>query len=185
MSVVITIDDLRDYAGPSVIADDDARALQVVDATNEAIERATGRVWGGSVTVEEFADFASVIFLRNMDIISVISISRGTTELPATSYKWRSNGRVVLSLSESGFHPRYDELSIRYTYGNLDVPADLKQAALSAALDAYNYVDAEGQQKEVTSEQIGSLRYTYANGSSSSTGGGYAAAIRAYRMPNL
>lgn len=179
MSIVITKEELSTYAGQGVITDAN-RAEQVVDAINEYIQRATGRVWGEVQSGTETHDFASVIFLKNMDVVTVTAIERDGTALATTSYRWRDTGRVVLSSYEARFRTGYDEIEVTYTYGNPIVPEDLKQAALSLALDTYNYVD-EGQQREVTAEAIGSLRYSYASGSSSSVGKMHLATISSYR----
>jgi hypothetical protein len=184
MSEVITTDDLQDYLGSGVVIDA-ARAQQVVDAVNASIERMTGRVWGATRTATEVYDYQPVLFLKQMDVISVSSVSRNDTALQASSYKFRSTGRLILSSYEGRFRPHYDEISVTYTYGNIDVPEDLKLAALSLAADAYNYVDEDGSQGEVTEEQIGSLRYKYASGQDSSVGKSYFATIAGYRKARL
>lgn len=155
----------------------------IADAVNAFIERTTGRVWGETSSGSEKHDLASVIFLNNCDIIDVTGASVCGNDLEATDYTWSPTGRVSIGRREYGFRPRYNAVEIEYTYGITDVPADLKQAAIALANDFYGY--AESGQKEVTSEAVGSLRYTYATGKNSAVGGVYFGVIDSYRKPNL
>lgn len=180
MSSIITTAELEQYTGETL---DASRAEQVVEAVNAYIERATGRVWGEVVVTTETHDFASVIFLNNMDVVDVSELKLNDAVLEVPRYKWRDTGRVVLSTRESGFHYRYDEVEVTYTYGNLEVPADLKLAALSLASDFYTFA-ADGQ-TEVSAEGIGSLRYTYARGASTSTGATHFTTIDSFKKRSL
>lgn len=182
MTAILTVEDLKTFAGQGVIEDDD-RAEQVVAALNDYVERVTARSWGEVASGEEVHDFASVIFLKNMDVVSVDEVRVNDTLVSSSSYRWRSSGRMVLSAREAGFNPRYDEVTVSYTYGRLLVPADLKEAALSLALDAYTY-SSEGQ-SEVTEEQIGSLRYKYATGEAATQGARHVATIKSYKRARV
>lgn len=119
-----------------------------------------------------------------MDVLSVTLVKLNGATLDPSTYSFRSTGRLVLSLREAGFRPRYDEVEVTYTFGNLVIPEDLKQAALSLALDAYNYVN-DGDQGEVRSEEIGSMKLTYASTAFSAVGKRHEGVIQSYRKVNL
>lgn len=167
MSSIISIDDLNDYMIKSLTP---IVAQQVVDAVNAYIESKTNRSWGETAEAVERHDWKLVIYLRHQDVVDVSSIHMGypgrlQSTLDANSYFVNQRGRLTFfSYGYGGGglvgNPRYhDWLEITYTYGVLNVPDDLKLAALGVASGFYNW--ATNGQKDVVSSQVGSYRVEF------------------------
>lgn len=188
MSEVITKAELQAYQGAGTAALDSDLADLVVSGINDFITSETGRSWGEDVTAtDEQHDMANVVFLRHQDVKSIVSVTRGNftfTTVPASSYYFNSNGRLTLNYARNrSFAPQRDWIRVTYTYGVTIVPADLKLAALSLAMD--NYLLSLNGQQQVRGEQIGSLKYIYDTGLESSTGKLHLAVIERYRTRNV
>lgn len=186
MSKIITASDLNSYTGKTL---DAGRAQVIVDAVNAYIENRTGRCWGEVKTVtDEVHDIRSTTYLRKMDVTGVTTVKygRGTGQVtaPADNYVWNASGRVnaYLPIAYTASSPRayIDGLTVTYTYGVMEVPDDLKLAALSLAADSYNH--AASEQKDVKSTSVGSYSVTYATGEATSSGARYMSVIDSYRM---
>lgn len=150
------------------------------NAVNQYIESVTGRSWGVVETVsEEVHDYESVIFLSHMDVTELTEVKVLDQVIPATDYVWSKDGRLVLSTRPSGFRPSYGSVKVTYKHGRASAPADLVLAGIALANRFYNYVDEGGA--ELTSEGVGSMRYTYATGKDSATGKTFFDVIEKYR----
>lgn len=165
MSVIFTAADLNTYSGKTLNA---GIAGSVTASVNQYIESQTHRCWGETKTVTERYDWGRGLWLRHMDVSAITSIKFGwptmqQTTLPANSYFFNSRGRVTLFwqmirfAAPSSFHNDYIE--VVYSYGNMTVPADLKEAAMGVALSMYNWALAGG--KEVVATSVGSFRQEY------------------------
>lgn len=184
---VITKAELETYMSGETL--NSGQADLVVAAVDAYVENTTGRSFGGTKTVtDEVHDSGSVIFLRHMDVIEVLSVKHGrgsgsATTLNPESYFVNSYGRLVLGESRVGFNAYRDYVKVSYKYGVTQVPADLKLAALSVAADFYNF--AAGGNVSVTEVGIGSYREKVASGQADSTGAQHFGIINRYRMRNL
>lgn len=172
MSQIITIDDLSSYMNKSLTS---AVAQQVVDAVNAYIENRTHRCWGEVKTATERVNWSSSLYLKHQDVVDITTAKTGfpgqtQDTIDADDYYVNSIGR--LSFFTSGLpNPSRgyrDWLEIVYTYGVLDVPEDLRLAALGLASGFYNW--AGNGQKDIVESQVGSYRVKYAGGNSTDGG---------------
>lgn len=159
-------------------------AAMYCDAVNEYIAEVTGRNWGEPQTVtDEVHDYASIIFLKHMDVTEVTQVEVRGRVLADTDYVWSKNGRLVLSTRAAGFHPSYGSVKVTYKHGHGSVPKDLVLAGVALANQFYNYVHEGGA--DITAEGVGSMRYSYATGKDSATGKTFFDIIDKYRMRNV
>ena len=174
MSQVITIDDFQTSMGSTAI--DPGIAQQVVDGVNGWIEDYTNRCFGETKQITETYDYAKTLYLRHMDVVSVDQIDVGYPgqshqTLDATGYFSNRLGRVTMLWASRGFSgpsmAYNDWMSVTYTYGVLNVPDDLKMAALNIAGNFYNFVT--NGQHDVSAFSVGSYHVEYA--SKRTTGG--------------
>lgn len=168
MTQIITTSDFTTYAIGKTL--DAGLAAQIVAATNAYIEGETKRCWGETKTVTgEIHNFGEALWLWNMDVQSIVSIKLGWPSLPQTTmptsgYFFNPNGRVTLFWglmfaggSVSSLRHLYnDYISVSYTYGQMTIPADLKDAALGVALNLYNWAANGGH--EIVATSVGSYR---------------------------
>jgi hypothetical protein len=181
MSQIITIDDLTGYMNKTLTS---TVAQQVVDAVNAYVERVTHRCWGETKIATERVDWNSSLYLRHQDVVGITTINTGypgqTPDLmDEADYYVNPLGRVSFFTSTGGLAPatrgsrsRNDWLEITYEYGQLEVPEDLRLAALGLAAGFYNW--ASNGQREISSTQVGSYRVQFAG--SGQPGGGDATA---------
>lgn len=175
MSKIITTTELAEYLGLTL---DEPRTALIVNAVNQYVESLTNRCFGETKTVTEEYDFGKTLWLRHQDVTAITSIQAGFTgqtlqTIDATGYRFNKQGRVTMFWTGgagSGSSYYNDYLHVQYTYGQVDVPDDLKEAALGVAAGYYNWAKAGG--KEIVSSSVGSYRIETAGairGSSSTT----------------
>src|SRR6478752_6950230 len=134
MSQIITIDDLNNYMNKSLTS---TVAQQVVDAVNAYIENRTHRCWGEIKTATERVNWNSSLYLKHMDVVDITTAKTGypgqtQDTVDADDYYVNPTGRLSfftggLPNPSRGYR---DWLEIAYTYGVMEVPDDLKLAAL-------------------------------------------------------
>jgi len=174
MSNIINSTDLTAYLTASGVTSPNATIVgQVTGAVNKYIETRTHRFWGDTTQVSERYDWAPLIYLRHQDVQAIDSIVLGypvqgasTSTLTADSYFCDSFGRVTMYLqTPMQFNPsavNNDLVLITYTYGVLEVPEDLFNAALGVAGGFYNW--SMNGQKDVVATSVGSYRLQFAGG---------------------
>lgn len=166
---IVTLSELKTYLGISG-TDNDAQLNLIIAMLPAYVKLMTGRWYGSLQTVTETYDFAPTIFLANPDVSEITYIKRGyapdhdyddsedLTTIESSDYRWNDLGRV--SLSSQFFNNKtkddYDDVVVKYKYGNTTVPDDIKLAAMMFAGDAFNAIDGE-----VTEEQLDSYRRKY------------------------
>lgn len=171
MSSIITVTDLQNYTGKTLVS---STATQVVNAVNQWVETYTGRCFGETKTVTETYDIDNTVWLRHQDVTSVASVQMnypGSTisTLDSASYRYSSLGRITFYVALSVPRTLWarDSLVVTYSYGLSPVPADLVTACLGIAAGLYNY--AVNGQQNVVAASVGSYRVEYA-GAVRSTG---------------
>ena len=96
MSKIITKEELIAHIGET--PDNDAKAQSVVDAVNAWIEAYTGRIFGETKQLDEISDYAPVIFLNRVDIVSVDKVILHGNKLNSDDYKFsKDTGRLLLN----------------------------------------------------------------------------------------
>jgi hypothetical protein len=172
MSQIITTSDLNTYARKTL---DPGLSAEVVNAVNDYIEGETHRCWGETkIITDEVHNFGENLWLYQMDIQSIQSITMGwpgfmTAVLPTTAFFFNPIGRVTLlwslyfgGSSVMSLSKLYnDYIAVAYTYGQLTVPNDLKDAALGTAMNLYNWAYNGGH--EIVATSAGSYRVEMAS----------------------
>lgn len=167
MSSIISIDDLNDYMSKSLTP---TVAQQAVDAVNAWVEKYTNRCWGETRSITERYDWKLVTYLRHQDVVSIDGIKLGypgqtQSTFDPKGYYVNPLGRLTFFAYGYGGGPlvgngRYhDWMEISYTYGVLDVPDDLKMAALAIA--ALNYNWATNGNKDIVATSVGTYKVQY------------------------
>jgi hypothetical protein len=189
MSKIITSEDLSDYMGKTLV---NGRAEPVVNAVNQWIESRTGRCWGETKQETRRFGYKRTIWLRRMDIVSIDSVETGIPgqtqdAVSADSYYLDDLGAVNLgSFGNSPFANIRDYIGITYTYGKVEVPDDLKLAALGIAAGYYNWA-TEGN-KEIVSTSVGSYRVEYSgrgNSQAKTTSDANFAIVESYKVRRI
>jgi hypothetical protein len=166
---MVTLQELKTYLGISG-TDNDAQLNLIITMLPAYVKLMTGRWYGALQEVTETYDYAPTVFLANADIDSITYVKRGYDPehdfddsdlyelIDPSDYRWNKLGRI--SLSSQFFHNKtkdnYDEVVVKYKYGNATVPADIKLAAMMFAGDAFNAIDGE-----VTEETLDTYKRKY------------------------
>ncbi len=166
---IISLDEFKKHLG---ICDDsqDGQLESILDGLSGMIQAMTGRLFGDTREVTEVLDWAPTIFLKHMDIKSIVYVKKGyepdadayddsenLTEIDAEDYRWGDTGRLVLSASfvHNVTKSQYEKVVVKYTYGNAEIGDDLKLAAKMFASDLFNSIDGE-----ITNEKLDTYAIT-------------------------
>lgn len=166
---MVTLQELKTYLGITG-TDNDAQLNLIISMLPAYVKLMTGRWYGALQEVTETYDYAPTLFLANPDVDSITWIKRGyspthspedtdnLTTIDPQDYRWNDLGRI--SLSSKFYNNKtksdYDEVMVKYKYGNTTVPADIKLAAMMFAGDAFNAIDGE-----VTEETLDTYKRKY------------------------
>lgn len=168
---ILTLAELKAFLG--IAADDTSQDEELGALLNTLapwLYDLTGTWFGSEKEETETQDYAPVVFLDHMPVLSVSNVWRdydkdhSTDEMDATdlgNVRWGKTGRVVLSYLYNFNQDRgdYDDVVIKYKHGIVEVPATVKAAAKLLAAGLYRANVNDGV--EISSEQVGSYRKTY------------------------
>lgn len=172
---LITLQELGDHVGKTLTGD--KRAEAIVASVNEQVTNYIGRLFGvpnGGQEVTEVLDYSPIVFLKYLDIQSIVELKIDKKIRTDGTYKLnKSIGRIILSSADSpvvSTKVGMDAIEITYKAGLTTVPADLKLACLQIASDALNRKDSDasaGSLAGVSSASVGGLNISFGAGSSS------------------
>jgi hypothetical protein len=142
----------------TILGDDDVDAERVrllIDVASANVRRYTGQHLS-AVSGDEYTTNGSdgqVIFLPQLPVTAIVSVSVDGAELTDDEYEWDAYG--VVERVAGSWSAKRRGIVVRYSHGYSDVPDDIVgvvAATVGAMLD---------NPAGVRSEQIGSYRVTY------------------------
>ena len=171
VSVIITIEELKEYLGiDEEDTSQDAKLQAIVDSTNWQMTEELGRVFGVTGTLtDEVYDYEPTVWLNNMDIQTVTAV-KDYDDNEYTGYRFNKLGRLDLSSTFDTVRTKanHDNVKVSYTFGEENVPPDLKLATLQIATNAFGSYGQASSGGEVKAERIGSYSVEYMTASDSS-----------------
>lgn len=167
---MITTAELKEHLGITD-SSQDTYLTNLAARITAYVERYTGRVFGRSVTVtDEVHDYpkdGGTVLLRQTDVRTLTSLKYNDTAMDTAAYKWNAAGEINLPAYSSwdinwgtSRHGHNNALKITYTYGMVEVPLDVKLAALEIASTVYARRQGQGQK---VAERIGDYSVQYAD----------------------
>jgi len=159
--------ELEQYLGESFDITEEDRAGVMLDMASAMIRAYTGQQITAGTSTESFEDaWVRPIQLRNFPVNSITSVELdGVVESPS-GYSFTSSGLVYRKPSYMTWG-YYTTVEVTYEHGYDVVPDDVKAVCLSIAArmmsQATTTARTMGSGGQVTSEQVGSYRVTFAD----------------------
>lgn len=167
--------DLEKYLNTTI---NNSKVDMIIDAVNAWVESYVGRSLTLKTATEEY-DYDRVIFLDNMDIRDVEFVKVNGRDV---DYTFTEIGRLTI-FSGGGKNSR---VSVRYTYGMENTPADLLLAMCQLASE--NYLN-EGTNMAAMNASVGSYSLSFGSQTTSGEGskikGDYMDVFNVYKKRNI
>lgn len=155
-----TVDDLRDFIGSDIPDDQEAKAQAALNTARSRVQSHTRQLIEPVASEVETLDAPSgcKLFLPELPVTAIASITVDGTLVPADQYTWDGETGIVESLNGwwSRARSRFQAVEVTYSHGFTSIPEDIRDVVLTVAARVYQQ---SGESVGLESETIQGYSY--------------------------